>query len=95
MKQLPDNVSSYNKSQSYTDKSTPGMMKKDHRTRAGVWAKIVVMKGSIIYRIEDDPESYTLSPVHPGIIEPAVFHKIDPQAGTKFHLEFFRRPPGV
>jgi tellurite resistance-related uncharacterized protein len=90
MKQLPDNVSSYNKSQTYTDKTTPGMMKNDHRTRAGVWAKIIVMKGAVIYLIEDDPEPHTLTPDNPGIIEPVVFHKIDPQPGTKFHLEFFR-----
>jgi tellurite resistance-related uncharacterized protein len=90
MKQLPDNVSSYRKSQTYTDRTTPGMMKNEHRTRLGVWAKIVVQKGEVTYMIPPEDETHTLTPDNPGVIEPAVFHKIDPQLGAKFFLEFYR-----
>ena len=90
MKELPDNVSAYQKSQTYTDKTTPGMMKNDHRVRAGVWGRIVVEKGEIIYEIPEDGETHTLTPDLPGIIEPVKYHRIDPQPGTKFYLEFLR-----
>ena len=90
MKQLPDNVRAYQKSQKFTDKTTPGMMKNDHRTRAGVWAKIIVEKGEVIYHIPEQDEVHTLTPDMPGIIEPVVFHKVDPQPGARFYLEFYR-----
>lgn len=90
MKQLPDKVKAYNKSQTYTDRSTPGMMKNEHRTRAGVWAKIVVQKGEVIYMIPSDDETHTLTIDNPGIVEPTVFHKIEPQQGARFYLEFYR-----
>ena len=91
MKQIPDNLRAYKQSQKYTTRSTPGMMKNDHRTRAGVWAKIVVEKGEIIYEITDHDEVHTLTPDNPGVIEPVVFHKIDPQPGARFYLEFYRQ----
>ena len=90
MKQLPENVKAYNKSQTYTYNSTPGMMKNNHRTRAGVWAKIIVQKGEVLYHIEGDDEVYTLSSEVAGIIEPTIFHKIDPQQGPRFAIEFYR-----
>ena len=90
VKEIPDGVRAYNTTQIYTDKTTPGMMKNDHRTRLGVWGKIIVEKGSVAYEIPDQDESHVLTPDNPGIIEPAVTHRINPQPGTKFYLEFYR-----
>jgi len=90
MKELPEKVQAYNKSQTYTDRSTPGMMRKDHSTRAGVWGKIVVQKGEVIYNMENDDESHTLSPEKAGVIEPTIKHRIDPQVGARFYIEFYR-----
>ena len=90
MQEIPETVRAYQKTQTYTDKTTPGMMKNDHRVRAGVWAKIVVQKGEVIYEIPDRNESTTLTADSPGIIEPLVTHRIMPQAGAKFYLEYYR-----
>lgn len=89
MKDLPDNVRAYQK-KAYTHKTTPGMMKNDHRVRAGVWGKIVVQKGEVIYEIPEHEETHTLTPDLPGVIEPLVFHRIDPQPGARFYLELYR-----
>ena len=90
MKELPVNVSAYQKSQIYTHKTTPGMMKNDHRTRAGVWGKIVVRSGEVTYEIPEENESHTLTPDNPGVIAPLQFHRIDPAPGAKFYLELYR-----
>jgi len=90
MKQLPENVKPYKTTQTYTYNSTPGMMKNAHRTKAGVWAKIIVQKGEVLYHIEGDDAVYTLSSELAGIIEPTTFHKIDPQQGARFVIEFYR-----
>ena len=91
MKELPADVNAYQKSRVYTDRTTPGMMKNDHRTRAGVWGKIVVEKGEVVYEIPEDGETHTLTPDQPGVIEPLKFHRIDPQPGAKFYLELHRK----
>ncbi len=90
MQELPEAVQAYQKTQIYTDKTTPGMMKNDHRVRSGVWAKIVVQKGEVIYEIPDRNEQTSVTPESPAIIEPLVTHRILPQAGSKFYLEYYR-----
>ena len=91
MKELPDGLPAYNKTQTYTDKTTPGMMKNDHQTRIGVWGKIIVLKGQVNYLIPADNEEIMLEPGLDGIIEPTTLHKVDPQPGSKFYIEFHRK----
>ena len=90
MQELPDTVRAYQKTPVYTDKTTPGMMKNDHRVRSGVWAKIVVQKGEVIYEVPEKNQSVTVTPDAPGIIEPVVMHRILPKVGAKFYLEYYR-----
>ena len=86
MAEIPEGLRVYNKSH----KTTPGMMKNDHRVRVGVWGKIIVQVGEVIYMIPERDETHTLTPDNSGIIEPLVTHKVDPQPGAKFYIEFYR-----
>ncbi|MBI1181371.1 MAG: DUF1971 domain-containing protein [Alphaproteobacteria bacterium] len=90
MVEMPDTVRAYQKTQIFTDRTTPGMMKNDHRVRSGVWAKIVVQKGEVVYEIPERDETATLTPDAPGVIEPLVTHRILPKPGSKFYLEYYR-----
>lgn len=89
MKEIPEGVQAYNKKE-YTDKTTPGMMKNEHSTRLGVWGKIVVKTGAVRFELPSEGEEHLLTPENYGVIEPLIVHKIDPQPGTKFYLEFYR-----
>jgi len=90
MQELPEAVRAYQKTQVYTDKTTPGMMKNDHRVRTGVWAKLVVQKGEVVFEIPERNETITVTADSPAIIEPVVMHRILPQAGARFYLEYYR-----
>ena len=90
MHELPEAVRAYQKTQIFTDKTTPGMMKNDHRVRSGVWAKIVVQKGEVIYEVPERNESTTVTADSPAIVEPLVTHRILPQSGARFYLEYYR-----
>jgi tellurite resistance-related uncharacterized protein len=90
MGEIPSTVRAYQKTQVYTDKTTPGLMKNDHRVRSGVWAKIVVQQGEVRYEVPATNESVTLTPDRPGVIEPLVTHRILPAPGAKFYLEYYR-----
>jgi len=82
--------STKSKTQVFTDKTTPGMMKNDHRVRSGVWAKLVVQKGEVVFEIPERNETITVTADSPAIIEPVVMHRILPQAGARFYLEYYR-----
>ncbi len=91
MKSLPKDVSSYAKSQTFTESSIPVSLQNSHRTKADNWAKIVVLEGRLLYRIlTPETEEIELSPEMSGIVEPEVPHEVEAIGGVRFYLEFYR-----
>ncbi len=91
MKTLPGNVSSYARSPEFTEETVPANLLQSHRTKAGTWAKIVIVQGKLRYRIlEPEIEENELSPDSHGIVEPAVPHQVTPIGSVRFYVEFYR-----
>jgi tellurite resistance-related uncharacterized protein len=56
-----------------------------------VWGKIVVLEGTLLYRIlEPEVEEILLSPDRYGVVEPTVRHEVEPLSGVRFYVEFHR-----
>jgi tellurite methyltransferase len=87
MKKLPSNVSVYNKTPIFTEKTVPKALLKNHNTKAGTWGLLTALKGEIEYFIEDQ-EKVTLSTKLQGIIEPEITHYIKPIGEVSFFIEF-------
>ena len=69
----------------------PSGLLRSHSTKPGVWAKIVVLEGTLTYRmLEPAIEEVLLSPQHCGVIEPTAKHEVVPKDGARFHVEFYR-----
>ena len=84
-------MSSYGRSREFTESSIPRSLRTSHRTKAGTWAKIVVVEGKLKYRITEHAVSeIELTPEQPGIVEPDVLHMVEPVGKVRFFLEFFR-----
>ncbi|MCL4790828.1 MAG: DUF1971 domain-containing protein [Gammaproteobacteria bacterium] len=91
MKDLPANVSSYNKTPEFTRATIPKGLLRGHRTMEGTWGKIIVVEGRLRYRIlEPQVEEIELSPGTFGIIEPAVPHEVEPINHVRFYVEFYK-----
>lgn len=91
MKTLPANVVPYKETPVFDEHSTPAGLLASHHTKAGVWGRIVVRKGSLLYRIlEPAIEEIELSPGVDGIVEPQVPHEVVPRPGVAFFVEFNR-----
>lgn len=91
MKALPANVAPYQRTPDFTESSVPRGLLHSHNTKAGVWGKIVVLDGALIYRIlEPVLEELLLSAGDCGIVEPTVKHEVEPQGRVRFHVEFYR-----
>lgn len=91
MKSLPQNVQAYQRTPEFTEETVPPGLKKRHNTKAGVWARIRILEGSLLYRIlEPAIEEHRLSPGHDGIIEPQIEHQIEMNEPVRFYVEFLR-----
>ena len=91
MKALPEGVARYGGTPEFSDGSIPASLLRSHRTKAGTWAKIVVLEGRLLYRIlEPGIEEIELSPERPGIVEPEVAHEIEAAGPVRFRVDFYR-----
>ena len=92
---LPDDVRPYDATPTFTQESLPEALRRRHTTRAGVWAKIVVLEGRLLFRILAPEVSETvLTPETPGIVAPQVPHEVRPLGPVRFFVEFHRAPAG-
>ena len=91
MKALPHGVSRYGGTPEFSEGAIPANLLRSHRTKAGTWARIVVLEGRLLYRIlEPEFEEIELSPERPGVVEPEVPHEVEPAGRVRFRVEFWR-----
>jgi len=91
MKTLPDGIAAYSRTPDFSEDSVPAALLAAHSTKAGVWGRIVVVEGELLYRIYGPPvEEVLLSPGNEGVVEPEVEHEVEPRAGLRFFVEFLR-----
>lgn len=90
MRKLPENVTAYRRTETFSEENVPAALLKDHRTADTVWAKIVVLQGSLRYVIQEPQREITeLTPGVDGVIEPGVYHHVILGKGAAFYVEFY------
>lgn len=88
----PDGMACYRTTPEFTAETTPRGLRADHSTKAGVWGRIVVSAGAVIYVA--GPHRWRLTPGdEPGVVVPEMKHHVEPEAGARFVVQFWR-PPG-
>lgn len=91
MKTLPEHVEAYKQTPTFTEKTVPAGLLSAHTTKDGVWAKIIVLEGELLYRIlEPELEEIVLSADRFGVIEPQIEHSVQPLGNVRFLVEFCR-----
>ena len=91
MRSLPEGFRAYRRTPTFTEETVPKGLLRQHTTRAGSWAVIVVLEGSLTYRIlGPEPEELLLTPDRTGVVEPHVPHEVSPGESVKFYVEFYR-----
>jgi tellurite resistance-related uncharacterized protein len=91
---LPAGLEPYQRTPTFTEASVLAGLLKDHSTKAGTWGLIRVEQGRLRYVITDparEPAERILTPdSQPGIVEPAILHRVEPLGPVRFHVEFLR-----
>lgn len=91
MEAIPDGVEPYSRTPEFTESTIPDGLRASHSTKAGVWARIVVLEGRLRYRIDGPPpEEHVLSDAHPGVAAPRARHAVQPDGPVRFFVEFLR-----
>jgi tellurite resistance-related uncharacterized protein len=73
----------------------PAALRKHHSTKAGVWAKIVVIEGRLRYQTRALQEDIELTQGSYGIVVPEVAHRVEPLSKVRFLVEFYKAPIGL
>jgi tellurite resistance-related uncharacterized protein len=90
---LPEGLTSYKRTPTFTEASVPEGLLKDHSTKEGTWGLIHVEEGSLRYVVSDArrPRSeWLLTAGIPGIVEPTIKHHVELHGAVRFHVEFLR-----
>ncbi len=93
MKALPTAAVPYRRTPEFNETSVPAALLRRHDTKPGVWGRIEVLEGELIYRIlEPAIEEHLLQPGVDGVVEPGVPHEVEPRGAVRFFVEFARVP---
>lgn len=86
---LPEGLAAYKRTPVFDQDSLPAGLRREHRTKAGVWALIHVVEGRLRYRILDPLSEQILTPAMPGIVQPEQPHEVDPLGPVRMFVEFY------
>ena len=90
---IPEGLTCYKRTPVFTQASVPAGLLRAHSTKEGVWGRIRVLEGALLYRILDArrcPRELVLTPAAFGVVEPTILHEVEPAGPVRFQLEFFR-----
>jgi tellurite resistance-related uncharacterized protein len=93
MKTIPDTVTHYKSTAVFTEDSVPAAIQRGHTTAAGVWGRIRILEGSLLYRITDPRlphEEVLLTPALHGVVEPQIEHEVQLVGPVRFQIDFHR-----
>jgi tellurite resistance-related uncharacterized protein len=88
--EIPDGFTPYKRTDDFTETTIPAGLRKDHTTKMGVWARIVVTDGRLRYSVLGRTIDVTADA--PAIVLPEVPHHVESVGTVTFHVEFLRAP---
>ena len=89
MPQLPAGLVAYKRTPLFDQDSLPAGLRREHRTKAGVWALIHVVEGRLRYRILDPLSEEILCPGTPGVVRPEQPHEVEPLGPVRLFVAFY------
>ncbi len=79
----------------FDENTLPAGLRREHRTKPGVWGIIRVLDGRVRYRILDPISEANLDPDHHGMVLPNQPHFVEPLGAIRMQVEFYDRMPNL
>ena len=90
--ELPASFVAYKRTPEFDETTVPAGLRRDHSTKVGVWARIVVIHGRLRYCVDALNTDVELSQDRTGVVVPGVLHHVEPVGAVRFYVEFYRAP---
>lgn len=92
----PGDLEAYRQTPIFDETTVPPALLRRHTTKSGVWGRICVLEGELLYRVlEPEVREERLVPGRDGVVAPQVPHEVEPVGRVRFFVEFLRRPPAA
>ena len=79
----------------FDEDSLPAGLRREHRTKEGVWGVIRVWKGELRYRVLEPVSETIIDPDHPGLVLPNQPHLVEPLGAMQMQVDFYDRDPST
>ncbi len=86
-------IAPYRSTPVFDETTLPAALRREHRTKAGVWGVIRVLEGRLKFSLEDGGREDVLTPERPGLVLPEQPHRIEPLGPMRMRVDFYDRPP--
>ena len=87
----PTGCAAYRRTPEFDEATVPGGLTSEHATKRGVWARIHVVSGVLLYHVSAPiNRSFRVEPASNAIIIPEVRHRIELEGRVRFFIEFSR-----
>lgn len=90
-------VAPYKSTPVFDERTLPAALRREHRTKEGVWGVIRVLEGKPRLVLDDGPgaggDGTILTPDRPGLIRPQQTHHVEPIGRVRTRVDFYDRPP--
>jgi tellurite resistance-related uncharacterized protein len=77
----------------FDEKTLPAALRREHRTKPGVWGVVRVLEGELKLSFIDPPEVLIVSAATPGLLLPDQPHFVEPVGRVRMQVEFYDRLP--
>lgn len=80
----------------FDNQTLPAALRREHRTRAGVWGVIRVIEGEVrLTRAGRAGDAEILTSERPGLVQPAETHRVEPLGPMRMRVDFYDRAPAL
>jgi tellurite resistance-related uncharacterized protein len=89
--ELPPDLELVRTTSVFTESSVPAGLLATHRVASGVWGRLVVSSGAVLFRFEDDQDGNVIGAPGSMVIPPNRPHHLEILGPVRFVVEFHRR----
>lgn len=77
----------------FDEQTLPAALRKEHRTKAGVWGVIRVLEGQLKLTCLDQAAETIITPEALGVVEPDQPHLVEPMGSVRMQVDFYDARP--
>ena len=88
-------VAPYRSTPVFDETTLPAALRREHRTKAGVWGVIRVLEGQLRFSLADGGGGTILTTDRPRLVLPEQTHRVEPLGKVRVRVDFYDQPPDV